>query len=160
MDGVLGNKIKRRKLKRRKQGKGKMKEISLNIFSANAAGLKSRMKSFKHEIKALDISIFSLQETHFQKKGLIKVEGFEIFESIRKKKDGGTVVGVHKSLKPMLISEYSEPFEIIIVEIIVNGKEIRIISGYGPQETWPEDQRMPFFIALEEEINRAEMLGI
>jgi hypothetical protein len=30
---------------------------------------------------------------------LIKVEGFDIFESIRKKKDGGTVVVVHKSAK-------------------------------------------------------------
>ena len=49
------------------------------------------------------MSVFTLQETHFQKKGKFKLEGFEIFESIRKKKDGGTLIGVHKALKPMLI---------------------------------------------------------
>ena len=59
----------------------------------------------------------------------------------------------------MLISEYSEPFEIIVVEIIVTGKEIRLISGYGPQESWTEEERMPFFITLEEEINKADMMG-
>ena len=120
MDGVLRNKRKR---KRTKRGKGKQKEVSLNIFSSNASGLKAKLKSFKHEIKALDVSVFTLQETHCRKKGLIKVEGFEIFESIRKEKDGGTLIGVHKALKPVLISEYSDPFEILVVEIVVNGKE-------------------------------------
>ena len=33
------------------------------------------------------------------------------------------------------------------------------MSGYGPQESWNEDERTPFFVALEEEINEAEMLG-
>ena len=29
---------------------------------------------------------------------------------------------------------------------------IRIISGYGPQENWEEEKRLPFFLALEIEI--------
>ena len=33
------------------------------------------------------------------------------------------------------------------------------MSGYGPQETWPEHQRVPFFLALEEEIIKAEFEG-
>ena len=36
----------------------------------------------------------------------------------------------------MLVQEYSDKFELLVVEIIVAGKEIRIISGYGPQEFW------------------------
>ena len=59
----------------------------------------------------------------------------------------------------MLVQEYSDKFELLVVEIIVAGKEIRIISGYGPQESWTEEDKMPFFISLEEEIHKAEMLG-
>ena len=29
-------------------------------------------------------------------------------------KDGGTIVGIHKGLKPMLIEEYSDDFELIV----------------------------------------------
>ena len=47
-------------------------------------------------------AVFTIQETHFKKKGKLKVENFEIFESIRKKEKGGTVVGAHKSLNPIL----------------------------------------------------------
>ena len=41
----------------------------------------------------------------------------------------------------------------------MSNRHIRVISGYGPQESWSIDERMPFFVALEEEINKAEMLG-
>ena len=44
---------------------------------------------------------------------------------------GGTIIGAHKALQPMLISEYSDEFELIVVEIKIRNKEIRIISGYG-----------------------------
>ena len=33
------------------------------------------------------------------------------------------------------------------------------MTGYGPQESWPEAERVPFFIALEQEIVKAEMQG-
>ena len=46
-----------------------------------------------------------------------------------------------------------------MVEIQIKNKEIRIMSGYGPQETWPEADRMPFFMALEQEIIKAELQG-
>ena len=59
----------------------------------------------------------------------------------------------------MLVKEYSDDFELMVVEIKVAGREVRIIAGYGPQENWPENERIPFFIALEEEICKAEMLG-
>ena len=33
------------------------------------------------------------------------------------------------------------------------------MTGYGPQENWPESERIPFFLALEEEIVKAELAG-
>ena len=159
MAGLLEDGKKSNKRRRIRRGKGKQKESSLNLFANNVAGIKGKIQSFKSEIKAVNAAIFTIQEGHFEKKGKLKMEGFEIFEAIRNKKDGGTLVGVHKALKPMLIKEYSEEFELIVVEIKVANKEMRIITGYGPQETWPEKERMPFFLALEEEISKAEMLG-
>ena len=69
------------------------------------------------------------------------------------------MVGVHCLLKPVLILEINDPFELLLVEIKVAKKEIRIISGYGPQENWSPAQRKPFFQALEEEVVKAELAG-
>ena len=43
------------------------------------------------------------------------------------------MIGAHKGLKPVLINELNDPFEILVIEIEVGNKEIRVISGYGPQ---------------------------
>ena len=119
--------------------------------------MQGKLESFYQELKVNKASIFTLQETHFTKKGQIKIENFEIFEAIRNKAKGGTAIGVHTGLKPVLIKEYAEDFELVVVEVKANTKEIRIISGYGPQESWPVAARMPFFNALEEEIVKAEL---
>ena len=55
--------------------------------------------------------------------------------------------------------ELNDPFELLVVKIKVSKKEIRIISGYGPQDSWAPAQREPFFQALEEEIVKAELAG-
>ena len=39
----------------------------LNIFSANAAGLKYKIQSLKSEIAATNAAIFTVQESHFEK---------------------------------------------------------------------------------------------
>ena len=80
--------------------------------------------------------MFTLQETHYTKKGRCVVKDFDIFEAIRKgKQKGGTMIGVHKALKPVLINELNDPFELLVVEIKIGDREIRVISGYGPQES-------------------------
>ena len=40
----------------------------------------------------------TVQETHYAKKGQIKIENFEVFEAIRKKAKGGIAIGVPKYL--------------------------------------------------------------
>ena len=39
----------------------------------------------------------------------------------------------------------------------MGNKDVCIISGYGPQENWRLEDKMPFFRALEEEIIKAKM---
>ena len=55
------------------------------------------------------------------------------------------MLGAHVSLKPVLISEYSDNFEMLVVEIKASNKSIRVITGYGPQENVSTEERMPFF---------------
>ena len=133
----------------------------LKIFSANCASLKyGKIKSLNAGIRHTDANIVTLQETHYKTKGKVQVNpSFVVFEAIRSKKGGGTLVAINGKLNPKLIAEYNEEFELLVVEIETNETSIRVISGYGPQETWDEDKRMPFFIALETEVERAENAG-
>ena len=82
-----------------------------------------------------------------------------MFEAIRVKKGGGTAIAIHEDLKPKLIEEHSDEYELLVVEIKTKDKDIRIMSGYGPQENIEEDKRIPFFLALETAIERAELAG-
>ena len=149
------------KKKKIRRGLGKKKHSNLIMFSANSDGLKSKIDCFKNEVSTTGAAIFTVQETEFSKKGKLKINGFKIFEAIRtNKKGGGTLIGVHKSLNPMLIKEYSETFELLVVEIKIKNLKVRVMSGYGPQENWKEDDRLPFFSALEDEIYKAEFAGI
>ena len=69
------------------------------------------------------------------------------------------MLGIHKSLEPVLIEEYSDTFELLVAEIKTTNQSIRIITGYGPQENWKLYEKMPFFIALEEEVSKALVQG-
>ena len=96
-----------------------------------------------------------MQETCFKTKGTFKVHNFNIFEAIQAKEKSGIVIGAHKSLSPVLVSEYNTDFELIVVT--VNNKGIIMIAGVGPHENRSEDVRMLFFLAMEEEITKAEL---
>ena len=120
-------------------------EQTLNIVTTNAADLRMKVHSLKNIITHFKASVFSVQETHFRKKGKFAHDNFHIFEAIRKKEGGGSMLGIHVSLKPVLISEYSDTFELIVVEVRVATKCIRIITGYGPQDSWEFDLKMQFF---------------
>ena len=134
---------------------------TLKLFSANCASLKNgKLVSLNAEIKSTEANIVTLQETHYKEKGKIKVnKKFTIFEAIRVKKGGGTAIAVHEDLKPKLIEEHSDEFELVVVEIQTNEKSIRVMSGYGPQENIEEEKRLPFFLALGTAIERAELAG-
>ena len=45
------------------------------------------------------------------------------------------------------------------MQIRAGDKDIMVMTGYGPQEHWKDDERLPFFTSLEEEIASAEYEG-
>lgn len=140
-----------------RRGKHKNKiNNSFTILGANANGLKAKTTSLNNIISNSNVSCFMIQESKFTAKGQFKVDGFQIFERIRKSEDGGggIVTGVANKLNPVLISEGQENVELLVVECEVNNNPIRIINGYGPQETDPD--KLEFFISIEEEIEKAK----
>ena len=68
-----------------------------------------------------------MQETRSRKKGKYSLENFVIFEAIRSKCGGGSMIGVHGSLNPILISSYEEEFELLVVETKIGNQVIRFI---------------------------------
>ena len=113
----------------------------------NAAGLKyGKVNSLKHEINATKSNRVAIQETHFRQKGIFQMGDMVVFEAIRNQKCGGTMLASHKDLTPKLIEEYNEHFELLFIEIEVEKQEIRVITGYGPQDNWDEDKIMLFFV--------------
>ena len=80
------------------------KNKHLNLLHVNAAGLNHKAGDLKNKIRYLNSSIISVQETQFRKKRRFKLDNFIVFESIRKHKEkGGSMLIVHKDLKPVLI---------------------------------------------------------
>ena len=62
------------------------------------------------------MGIFTVQETKSRKKGKHSLENYVIFEAIRNKFGGGSMIGVHESLNPVLISSYEEYFELLVIQ--------------------------------------------
>ena len=104
------------------------------MLSTNVADLYHKSEDLKNKIRYFYSGIFAVQETHFRKKGRLKMQDFHVFKSIRKNKEkGGSMLGVHIGLEPVLVSEYSDTFELLVNEVEIANKDIGVITGYGPQ---------------------------
>ena len=97
LDSHKHNNNKSKNRKSVKIGPGKKSLQSVPIFSANCAGCNNKIKSLVDNVNHIGAGIFTLQESHFKRKGRLNshFSDFEIFESIRKKQKGGTVIEAH-----------------------------------------------------------------
>lgn len=144
------------KYKKVRRGGKSVTGIQLKVISTNSQG--DKFDSLVSLVKNIGASVFMVQETRSRKKGKYSSQYYVIFESIRQKVGGGSLMGVHKSFNPKLINVYDqENFELIIVEAKVANKEMRFITGYGPQENWSEEEKLQFFVSLDQEISRAQL---
>ena len=109
---------------------------NIKIFSTNGAGVKNgKVDSLNAQVKSVQANIITIQETHCSQKGKIRMSReLVVFEAIRKRKGGGTLLAIHEDFNPKLVDEYSDEFELLVVEINTEEQNIRIITGYGPQE--------------------------
>ena len=98
------------KNKKTRRGSGRKNKINNNrfrIIGTNADGILSKKESFLNLIKNENPSCFMVQETKLKSTGQLKVKGYQLFESIRKNRNGGgLLIGVSNEIKcePVLIS--------------------------------------------------------
>ena len=93
-----------------------------------------------------------LQETKLRFPGTFKLPGYQVFEKIRKGQGGGLLTAIAENLSPVLISTGSEEVEILVVQVSVGKFKIRILNGYGPQETEVKGKILAFWQQFEAEI--------
>ena len=91
------------------------------------------------------------------KKGLVKLPGYQLFEKVRESKGGGGLLTcVDEDLNPVLISSCKDDTEILTVEANLGNNKIRIINAYGPQEDDDIQDVLGFWQELEGEVIRAK----
>ena len=151
----IKNKTRRGK---RKNKVGNVKNNTENKFSligANANGLKAKVESLENLINIFDKpSCITIQETKLRTTGSVKLSGYQVFQLNRIGFGGGLLTAVVDDLHPVLIDADDEN-EILVTQVRVAGKDIRIFNAYGPQEH-NTDESLPFWNKLEQGIIRAK----
>ena len=111
----------------------------------------------------LNPSVMCIQESKQKQMGKIKIQAKDhtVFELVRKDSNGGGLATIIKSdLNPVWIGEGDDKVELLIVEIHIENLPIRIINGYGPQETDSIERKNMFWSRLSREVNEALELDI
>ena len=66
------------------------------------------------------------------------------------------MTAIDPNLNPMLITPKIEEAEILTVQLELSNKKARIINGYGPQESYCQQNRFNFWSGLEQEVISAK----
>ena len=147
-------KIKQNKRGKRKNSKNFSK--TLRFLGVNAAGLQSKILSFKKVLSELKPSVFFLEETKMKYEGKIRIENYLIFEKVRQKRSGrGIALGCIKDLNPIWVREGEGDLEALSVEISVRNMKIRCCVAYGYQENENIEKKNSFWKYLDEEVINA-----
>ena len=132
----------------------------MRFLGVNAAGLQSKLLSFKKVLSELQPSVFFVEETKSKHVGRIRLENYLIFEKIRQNRSGGGIaLGCIKDLNPVLVREGEGDIETLSVEITVKNMKIRCCVGYGFQENDILEKKMNFWKYLDEEVVNAKQSG-
>ena len=130
----------------------------MKILGVNAAGLRSKITSFRNVINELKPVVFFVEETKLKDEGRIKIENYDIFENVRKNRDGGggLALGCLKELQGVLVRTGEEKVEALSVDIFFKHQKIRCCVAYGCQESDNLENKENFWNYLYEEIELAE----
>ena len=117
-------KVKPHSVKKHRRGQRNSVKIYTKNFKwvgNNVAGAASKWASIRRLVRVKSPAIVSLQETKFQVSGKHKLEGYIVYEHLRKQKTagGGILLAVNKDLNPALASEGGDDVEALTVDICV-----------------------------------------
>ena len=127
-------------------------------MGVNAAGLKSKITSFKNVLHELKPAVFCVEETKLKDEGRIKIENYDIFEHVRKNRDGGggLALGSLKELNGVLVRTGEDKVEALSVDLFFRNMKVRCCVAYGCQETDALEKKEDFWNYLDEEIELAD----
>ena len=113
------------------------------------------MTSLKFNIDVLKPNIIIIQETKIKNKSLLTLDGYRCFATVRGDSGGGLLIACLSAHKPTLIFEGDCECEVLVVQLVVGNKQLRIIAGYGPQECAPPVVREKYRSTIEAQIERS-----
>ena len=149
-------KIKRGKRKSLKYCK--YVDKSMFILGYNSAGILNKQESFYRNINLFNPIAFFLQETKTRFKNKLRHPNYTFFEYIRKHGGGGGLItAVHNNLHPVQVSN-DDATEVLVVETKIDDMKVRLINGYGPQET-DEENSKAFMNRIDLEVKRSMLAG-
>ena len=120
-------------------------------MGVNAAGLGSKLLSFRNILEKLCPSVVFVEETKFIGDKTVDLEGFAVYTKNRAKceKGGGILLAVKKELQPALVRDGGEQVEALSVCITTNQMNIRCVIAYGCQESAKVKQKDDFWSYLD-----------
>ena len=108
------------------------KTVSLSILGSNANGLNGKLDSLKNAIKSFDNpTCIAIQETKLRSHNF-KIPGYQVFQKNRTGLGGGLITAIDEHVGSVLVSNTDN--EILVVQIDIEGLNIRVLNAYGPQE--------------------------
>ena len=154
-------KLLKPKVRRGKRRSSKNLKKSMRFLGINAAGLKSKLLTFKKVLAELQPSVFFLQETKLKTEGQMKLgNNFIVFELLRQNRNGGGLaIGCAKDLNPVWVREGNDQVEALSVDIFLKNIKIRCCGAYGPQENDPVEKKADFWKYLDFEVWEASKAG-
>ena len=151
------------KIKKNRRKRKIFRNISKTIrfLGVNAAGLGSKMLSFKKVLNDLKPSVFFVEESKMKTPGRIKMNNYVVFEKIRNKNEngGGLAIGCIPELNPIWVKESPDPIEAMSIHIFVKQFKIRCCIGYGCQENDNIQKKEAFWEYLDNEVREAKNDG-
>ena len=129
-----------------------------DLWGVNVAGISSKLASFKNTLNVLKPEVFFIEETKVKDEGKIEVETYDIFEKVRKNRDGGggLAIGCKKELQASWVREGGDEVEALSVDINLKGFKIRCCVAYGCQENDSVERKEAFWKYLDEEVDIAD----
>ena len=143
------------------RGKRKSKKClkkSVRFLGVNSAGIGAKLTSFKNVIKELTPAVFFIEETKLKDAGKLKIENYDVFELVRKSRDGGggLALGCMKELQAAWVREGDDQVEALSVDIFFKNLKIRCCVAYGCQESDLVARKEAFWNFLDEEVLYAD----
>ena len=148
-----------RKNRTRRGGKKhkRKRRAYFSLLGNNAAGIKAKKESLEALIEVFKKpSCITLQETKLAKNSYYQIPNYQVFQKNRNSSGGGLLTAVDPFLNPVQIETINEEAEILTIQIEIHNRKIRIINAYAPQNDDAQQNRLNFWLGVEEEIISAK----